>query len=59
MDEKLTDSSFQKLIKKEFASSKDIVVTDELEEQLKDTILSDNNYSTRLEEGARAVNEWQ
>jgi hypothetical protein len=59
MDEKLTDSSFQKLIKKEFASSEDIVVTDELEEQLKDTILSDNNYSTILEEGARAVNEWQ
>ncbi len=59
MKEELTDSSFYKLIKDEFASSEDITVTDELEEQMKDKILSDGNYSEILEQGAGLIKRWQ
>lgn len=59
MDETLTDSSFKKMVKKEFASSEEIIVTDELEEHLKKRMLSDALYSEILEKGAGKVQDWQ
>ena len=59
MKEELTDYSVHKLGKNEFALSENIIVTDELEEQMKEKIITDDKYSEILERGARLIKKWQ
>lgn len=61
IDGQITDSAFQNLVKNEFNIniSDEIVITDELEELLKQKLSSDINYSEILEHGAKKVKEWQ
>ena len=57
---KLNDDIFQQIIRDSFrlSAGEELIVTDELESQLKNEILKAENYPQILEIGAKIINEW-
>ncbi|WP_298527914.1 hypothetical protein [uncultured Ruminococcus sp.] len=57
----LDDSSLQRIISKGFSckAGEEIKVDDDLEKHIKNIMLSDNDYSEILEQGAKKIINWQ
>ena len=57
---KLNDDIFQQIMRDSFrlSAGEELIVTDELESQLKNEILKAENYPQILEIGAKIINEW-
>ena len=59
--EEMTDKKLQEIIKSTFAidGSNEIIITDELVAQLKDTMFKQENYSSTIEKGAAIIQRWE
>lgn len=58
--DKLDDNIFQRLLKEKLlcCNGKEMIVTDEIEQQLKNQIMKAENYSEILEKGAYIIKKW-
>lgn len=58
--DKLDDNTFQNLLRERlpFYNGEELVVTDEIEQQLKTQIMETDNYSDILEKGAHIIKQW-
>lgn len=58
--DKLDDNTFQHLLRERlpFYNGEELVVTDEIEQQLKTQIMETDNYSDILEKGAHIIKQW-